>query len=189
MQRSERSIVPLVAFMFLLAVPATSLAEVPDTFTYTGNLQKDGQPYDGMVSATFELYDSETGGESVWSETYPTLQVQDGQFTARLGAKEDFGEAFDGQELWLEVTVEGTTMTPRQHVGATPYARKAARADEAGNAETVGGKSGDDLADQAASSVTAADVSYDDSSAPVTADNTQEALDTVAALKDDVVGQ
>ena len=45
--------------------------------------------------------------------------VSDGLFTVQL----DFGAAaFNGDTRWLEITVNGTLLTPRQRVNATPYA-------------------------------------------------------------------
>ncbi len=179
----ERRFVWSCMLMLFVLWPAAASAEVPETFTYTGTLQKDGQPYDGMVSATFALYDSETGGEEVWSESISSLQVQDGQFIAQLGSQNPFEETFDGQDLWLEVTVEETTLTPRNHIGSLPYAHRAEVADTADDAETVGGKEVGEIESSAADNVQAADVDYDNSESDLSASTSQAAIDELAALE------
>ncbi|MFO0859591.1 MAG: tail fiber domain-containing protein [Phycisphaerales bacterium] len=72
----------------------------------------------------------------------PTLSadavaVQGGVFTREL----DFGDVFDGTELWLEVSVrnpagsgEYTTVLPRTRVGSMPYASYALKSAYAANA-------------------------------------------------------
>ncbi len=172
-------VVSLALFVFW---PVLASAEVPDTFTYTGTLKKDGAPYDGMVSATFALYDSETGGTQVWSETHPTLQVRNGQFVAELGAENPFDSAFDGKDLWLAITVNGTTLSPRNHLGSLPYAHRAETAD---NAEQVGGMDVSEI-ETAVQDVDASNVSYDNSTSELSASNTQDAIDEIAALRQEI---
>jgi len=66
------------------------------------------------------------------------VSLRDGLFTVSL----DFGPAFDGTALWLEVAVKCaadpgyTTLTPRQGLTATPNALYAMRAQYADNAPT-----------------------------------------------------
>ncbi|MFB6264858.1 MAG: hypothetical protein ABEL76_14730, partial [Bradymonadaceae bacterium] len=175
------------AVLSMLGFAASAAAEVPGTMTYTGTLNKDGKPYDGQVTAEFALYDSETGGQQVWSETIDSLPVQDGRFVAQLGSKNSLDGVFDGKELWLQVTVEGTKLKPRNHIGATPYAHRAAvadrakEADRASNAEKLGGTKASEVTD-----VEASEVSYDNASSGLKATDAQAAIDEVAKLRKQV---
>ena len=95
-------------------------AEDETTFTYQGRLMEGGEPAQGAVDVEFRLFDSATGGNQVG----PLLAVNDlvfddGLFTVDL----DFGEGvFDGTERWLEITVNGAVLDPRQPIRPAPYA-------------------------------------------------------------------
>ncbi len=59
-----------------------------------------------------------------------SVEVTDGLFIVEL----DFGAVFDGTDLWLEIEVGSTVLSPRQHVTAAPQALFAATA---GGAQTA----------------------------------------------------
>ena len=47
-----------------------------DTFSYQGELRANGEPFDGFVTLTFRLYDSELGGQEFADEvTFDDVQV------------------------------------------------------------------------------------------------------------------
>ena len=55
--------------------------------------------------------------------------MSNGLFTVTLNDASEFGpESFNGEERWLEITVDGVTLTPRQPITAAPYALYAATA-------------------------------------------------------------
>src|SRR5664279_4148666 len=94
-------------------------------FTYQGQLSNNG----GLVSSatqqsfTFTLFDADTGGSAVLTPRpnpqTASVAVVDGLFTIDL----DFGLAFTGQQYWLEIAVNGQTLTPRQRVNTVPVAQ------------------------------------------------------------------
>lgn len=100
--------------------------------TYQGQLNDGGQPYNGTVDLAFQLYDQETGGNTVGAEQeVDGVAVTGGLFQA------DFflpSTAY-GDERWLEVTVDGEVLSPRQKVTAAPWAKQADRAVEASEAQ------------------------------------------------------
>src|SRR5690606_21858454 len=70
------------------------------------------------------------------------VEVSNGRFTTTL----DFGDLFDGRELYLEIAVRAssdagpyTTLQPRQRLTATPYALYAASVSWGGIAEMPDG--------------------------------------------------
>jgi hypothetical protein len=98
-------------------------------------------PANGQYDFQFELFDDPTSGNPVGlTVTVDDYLVTDGLFTVQL----DFGQAFDGTALWLEIGVRPgsssepyTILDPRQPLTATPYALYASYAPYAGTAQDV----------------------------------------------------
>ena len=96
------------------------------TIPYSGRLTDQagtGPVADGAYDLTFRLYDAETDGTILWSETLTGVTVQDGDFTTFLGSVNPLSkEILDGRELWLAVSVRGpgesafTDLNPRQRL-------------------------------------------------------------------------
>jgi hypothetical protein len=113
----------LTVFAALLALGSGAEAVLAESlgtaFTYQGQLKEAGTPYTGQADMQFDLYDAETGGNLIATDSATGVQVTDGLFTVQV----DFGTApFSGDARWLEITVDGTPLSPRQPVNATPYA-------------------------------------------------------------------
>lgn len=113
-------------FLALALTPLPTLAsaqtaQLPD-FTYQGRLQQDGHPANGSYDLTFALYDAATGGNMIGTEqAEPQFPVTDGLFTVDLA----FPAAFDGQQRWLEVSINGQPLSPRQAIATAPVAQYA----------------------------------------------------------------
>jgi hypothetical protein len=114
-------IAAVVAAAHVLCAPAPVLAGDPGTaFTYQGRLRQNGTPVNGNVNLEFRLFNAAAGGSQI-SFTIPqnNVAVSDGLFVTQL----DFGAAFQGQPLWLQITVNGTPLAPRQQLTPVPYAQ------------------------------------------------------------------
>jgi hypothetical protein len=110
----------LAAVMCLLTVlSAHALAQSDTTFSYQGELQEAGAPANGSYNLEFLLYDALSGGTQVGSAVVIAgLAVNDGVFRSQL----DFGaQDYSGTPYWLEIVVNGTTLSPRQPITAAPY--------------------------------------------------------------------
>lgn len=108
---------PIAAIIVLLSVSFPALADT--TITYQGQLQDGSGPYDGELDMEFRLFDGLIDGSQVGSTIVrPAVAVTDGYFQLDL----DFGEAFGADPLYLQVTVEGEPLSPRQRVTAAPLA-------------------------------------------------------------------
>jgi hypothetical protein len=122
----------------LLPVP------VPLLIGYQGRLAdpSTGQAKaNGNYSVVFSLYDVDSGGVPLWSES-KTVSVVNGVFSTNLGdiTPLDIG-LFNGQALWLGIKVEtDAEATPRQLITVVPYAIHAE------DAATVGGQQPTDFA-------------------------------------------
>lgn len=114
---------------FLLA--SVAIGAVPGQMNVQGRLMDAGTPLSGAHPVAFKLYDAATGGGLLWAES-SSLDVVNGLFTATLGATNPIpGIAFDDQPRWLEVTVDGATLSPRLMLTTSAYAFRAQRADTA----------------------------------------------------------
>ena len=77
---------------------------------------------DGSYSMSFSLYNVETGGTALWSES-ESVTVQNGLFSTVLGDTVALVPSlFNGQALFIEVAVGGEYLTPRQPVLPVAYA-------------------------------------------------------------------
>lgn len=108
-----------------------------------------GQPKpDGAYAFSFRIYNIATGGAPLWTET-KSITVNKGLFSTLLGDTTALDPAlFNGQELYLGVTVGTDPETaPRQRLAHVAYAFRAetaataANADHATNADQLNGQS------------------------------------------------
>ncbi len=125
----------LVALLILTqqvwAKPLLSPASVPGptatTVNYQGRLaDSGGTPLDGTYGMSFSLWDAATtGGSLVWGpEGHAAVPVSEGLFSVGLGSQTSGGilaSAWNG-DRYLEVTVGGETLTPRELIRSVPVA-------------------------------------------------------------------
>ncbi len=113
----------------LAFVPAAS-AQVPSTLSYSGRLLRaNGTPETGMVTFTFGLFDSATGGTALWTEQQLLVLSGEGLYATALGAATPIpSSVFSGSPgpRYLEVQVNGSALLPRQLVHSVPFALTAA---------------------------------------------------------------
>jgi hypothetical protein len=114
------------------AEPSTG---VPETMQITARIQDGGAPATGAHGFAFRLYTQATGGEPVWKEDDVTLAVQDGLLSRELGTVTPLPPVLTGVKLYLELVVDGITLSPRMLVTSAPYA---IRAGTAAKAERLG---------------------------------------------------
>jgi hypothetical protein len=98
----------------------------PGLINFQGRLSKpDGTPLpDGPYSIRFSLWDAESSGNELWSQTLPTIMVKNGVFATLLNVGATPG-LFDGNR-WLEIKVgSDAPLAPRQPLVSVAYAMKA----------------------------------------------------------------
>lgn len=115
----------LLATALALACDATAAEPQSAALTYQGQIQRDGQPFTGLVDLDLRLFDADSGGIEIRrfdGPEYADYPVQDGllQIELPLAAAD-----FDGNTRWLEIHVDGVSLTPRQRIASTPYATRA----------------------------------------------------------------
>jgi hypothetical protein len=102
-------------------------AGAPALINYQGRLADSANnPLTGSYSFRFDIFSVQTGGGSEWDET-KSLNVQNGIFEVQLGSSTAFpATLFDGTSKWLQVTVDGDPLSPRERLLAVPYALRVA---------------------------------------------------------------
>jgi len=115
-------------------------AQVPPPLIQFSNVATDegGNPLSGAVNITFSLYNSQQGGEPLWTETQSNVQLDPtGHYSVQLGITKPNGVPTalftTGEARWLGVQVAEQAEQPHILLLSVPYALKA------GDAATVGG--------------------------------------------------
>lgn len=99
-------------------------AQVGKTFTFQGQLKKDGGAFSGNCRFRFTLFDAATGNGQVGTPVTVDATVINGLFTVQL----EFGNQFTGQARWLETAVKCNgdadfiPQSPRLNMTSSPYA-------------------------------------------------------------------
>ncbi len=112
-----------IALALLLLLPALAAAQVPPLVGYQGRLLKaDGSPETGTQQLGFAIFGSASSTQSLWSENQ-SLALSDGYYATQLGQVTAMPPGlFDGGDRYLEISVAGTALSPRQRIGSVPYA-------------------------------------------------------------------
>lgn len=131
-----------IGFIYIATVLMTTPAlAVPYFIEYQGKLidKITAEP----VTATnlpihFRIYDAETEGTIIWGETQ-TVNISGGIYNVLLGSGTPtyYGPldkvVFSGDDLWLEVEVDGEVLVPRTRIVSVPFAVRAGVADSMAN--------------------------------------------------------
>ncbi len=114
-----------------LGVAGVSSA-IPQLINYQGYLTDDsGVPVaDGNYQLTFGIYDVETGGAAVWTETHAAVPVTNGLFNVILGGDSPLTLPFD-VDYWLGVQIGAEPELPRVRLTSVGYSYRASWADTA----------------------------------------------------------
>ena len=122
------------------ATSSSAEAGAPNTISYQGRLTDDsGSPVsDSTYPVAFALLADSIGGDPLWSESAVVTTV-DGLFSHLLGSSESLPtilfEQYD--QLFLELSIDGTPMTPRARLASVPYAQRAANLEVRDSDDTV----------------------------------------------------
>ncbi len=116
----KRFISVLLAAALLLLLAAGCGYNYP-TFSHQGRLMTSaGKPVNGNRTITYKLYHQSSGGSPVYTVS-KTVHVSNGYFDSNFGATNVDPKIF-AENTWLEITVNGETLSPRQFLRAAPYA-------------------------------------------------------------------
>ena len=131
--------------VLVIIIAIACFADIPGTLNYQGKLtDPDGVAISGDRAVEFRIYNVETGGTALWSESHPAVAISHGLFDVPLGTITPLNLPFD-EPYWVEIVVEGETMAPRQALNTVPYAFRAGTSDSAVSAGSVNWDSIDDM--------------------------------------------
>jgi hypothetical protein len=139
----KRTLAFVLAYLAVLAFAASAAHATgcPNLLNYQGRLtDAEGLPVtDGSHAFTFALFATPTGGTLIWSES-TSLTTTDGLFSHLLGSAiplpPDLFPAND--QLFIETTADGETMTTRTQIVSVGYARRVNTVDGSEGGSIVG---------------------------------------------------
>ncbi|PKK86436.1 MAG: hypothetical protein CVT48_01155 [Thermoplasmata archaeon HGW-Thermoplasmata-1] len=106
-------------FAALMFFAYPTFAEVPNEINYQGRLREYGQPITGNRTMSFKIYAVLSGGVPVWSSGDVVVAVTTGTFSY---AMQPAGVDWRWKDFWVETTVSGKILSPREKLQASPYA-------------------------------------------------------------------
>lgn len=112
----------LVLPLILLYLTACAAKLTPNLSHQGQLLNASGNPVaDGNYEIVYNIFQASSGGSAVYTET-DTVAVENGLFTNTLGLNTTIDPTIFAQPTWLELTVNGETLTPRQRLQGSPFA-------------------------------------------------------------------
>ena len=101
-------------------IKQATTSSVPRRISYQGLITKtDGSPTDdGSYEILFKVYDTADGGSPIWTENQE-VTVNNGIISTVLGNTNPFTTI--PEEAYLEITVDGSTLSPRQVLTSVFY--------------------------------------------------------------------
>jgi len=132
----------------VIGFPASVFAAVPGFINFQGRLLDASKlPKNVPVSMIFRICDTlagacsaicQSGNTCLWTETQ-TVDVSNGIFAVQLGSFTELtAEVFSSASRYLEIKVEGETLSPREQLAAGPYSFRASVADSLDAANLTG---------------------------------------------------
>jgi len=120
----KKGIFILGILMFALSLHVYA---VPQVINFQGRLtSSDATPIKDPTDVTFRLFPSESGPGQI-AEVFKNITPDNnGAFSVLLSIE---ASAFNGDDRWLEVEVEGQPLSPRSRIASVPYAYRAITAE------------------------------------------------------------
>lgn len=134
MSSSQRMWIIAVVLVLVTAVLGSQVwADIPTKLNYQLRLTDlTGDPLPGAHTMVYSIYDAETGGNQLWSETKEEVADANGVISTILGSESPIGISFD-DPYWLEVEVDGEVLLLRREIVSSAYTFQSANADNLGH--------------------------------------------------------
>ena len=125
----KRAAILFILPLLLLFLSATRLSfaqtSVPTIISHQGRLlNASSQPVTTNVSVEFKIYDALTGGTQVWTETQSITPDNLGFYDTFLGGVSALPATLPNPS-YLQIIVQGETLSPRLQFGSVPFAQVA----------------------------------------------------------------
>jgi len=117
----QKQILAIFIFVLALVICPIANAQIPEVISYQGILtDSSGAPLTGNYDITVKIYDVDTGGTALWTETHSGVAVSKGVFSVMLGSANAFPADLDfSVPYWLGVSINaGSELTPRTQLAS-----------------------------------------------------------------------
>lgn len=107
-----------------VCVAMSAMSEAPEMFRYQGRLVEGTTLVNATLPMSFKLYDAEIGGLLLYEDS-ASVPVVDGLYSTFIGDDTISGslrDALDNPSVYLELTINGETLSPRERIVSSPYA-------------------------------------------------------------------
>ena len=114
----------LIAIGLMVASAINLWAQAPEIFRYQGRLVDGTNLVNATLPMSFKLYDALSGGTKLYEDSNSVLVV-DGLYSTTIGDNTVYGSLIDAltnSAVYLELTVNGETLSPREQLVSVPYA-------------------------------------------------------------------
>lgn len=122
----KRALFLFLMILFTTSVTIASASGIPKTINYQGYLtDSNGQPFTGTKQVVFSLYDGDSGGTALWTETIAAVTVTNGRLSVVLGNITPIEPSIFKGDTYLGMKVGSDSiseMAPRQKLTSVPYA-------------------------------------------------------------------
>ncbi len=125
---NRRFVAPVVSMILACSIVSV-LAVPPSLINYQGRLVDGAGLVNGEVGLAIRLFN---GNDDMVYEDSNTVTVVDGLYTLMLGdntTSGDLAAALTNAQLWIEVVVDGVTLSPRERMVSVAYALSAKETD------------------------------------------------------------
>jgi len=100
--------------------------EIPKLIFYQGNLaNQSGNAINGSQDMVFSIWQHETStdaADKLWEEIHTSVPVNNGLFALALGSQTPIAaDVFSSSPRYLQITISGETLNPRQQIVSMPY--------------------------------------------------------------------
>ena len=137
MKKARSFLVVLAAVLFMvMAVVPVCLADVPGRMNYQGRLvDSSGDPVRTAKTFQFVIWDASSGGHIIWPSGLPQPYLitpdSSGVFSVVLGSQGDpiDSAVFNGANRYIEMIIDGETLSPRVIMATSSYSFKSADSD------------------------------------------------------------
>ncbi len=109
---------------FSVAIAFNAWAQAPEMFRYQGRLVDGTNLVNASLPMSFKLYDALSNGNLLYEDSSSVLVV-DGLYATDIGDDTIFGSLADAlthPAVYLELTIDGETLSPREQLVSVPYA-------------------------------------------------------------------
>lgn len=114
-------------WLTLFFLSGLAYSTTPSKISYQGMLKEKGILVNSTKTMEFAIYDALTGGNVKWTSGNVSVDVSQGVFRYVL---EPTGFDWQSGPYYLQVTVEGTALTPREEILSSAYAIQSKTVDD-----------------------------------------------------------